>query len=187
MRYSIDLSRSSLQIFTSADGLLARLAHDLRLSVGAAAIDVVRDESEATVRAHVRIGALRVDGVMKDGALREGVLSAHDREEILNKMRAEVFGGKGDDALIELEGSLRGDSLSGTLRSPNGRSARVNAKVTTVHDGAEAAPGEHVRGTFEVSLKELAGHDIKGPLGAFRVSDHVRVTFDAHFVPRVES
>ncbi len=176
MRYSLDTSGSTFEIFTSADGLLARLAHDLRLSVTVGELQVERDGEHTTVRARVHTDALRVDGVMKDGALRETVLSAHDREEILAKMRTEVFGGR--DGVVELDGKLQGESFTAILRAPTGRSAKVSCKVS-LRTEAERA---HVQGAFEVSLKGLAGHDIKGPLGAFRVSDHVRVTFDARFV-----
>ncbi|HRH01027.1 MAG TPA: hypothetical protein PLR99_32510 [Polyangiaceae bacterium] len=182
MRYEIDLSHSTLEIFTFADGLFARLAHDLRLSVADGELSAEREDGAVAVRARVRLGALRVDGVMKDGALREGVLSADDRAQILTKMRAEVFGGAREDALVELEGHLRGASFSGTLRSPAGRSAKAHGTATTTSSTSGGKATEEVSGSFELSLRELAGHDVKGPLGAFRVSDHVRVTFKARFV-----
>jgi hypothetical protein len=182
VRYEIDLSRSTLEIFTFADGLFARLAHDLRLSVSEGELSAERVDGAVSVRAKVRLGALRVDGVMKDGALREGVLSADDRAQILAKMRTEVFGGLGEDAHVEFEGHLRGTSLAGTVRSPAGRSAKAHGTATTTASTSGEVAAEDVVGSFELSLRELAGHDVKGPLGAFRVSDHVRVAFKARFV-----
>ena len=182
MRYEIDPSHSTLEIFTSADGLFARLAHDLRLSAVASELSAERADGAVAVRARVRLGALRVDGVMKDGALREGVLSADDRAQILTKMRAEVFGGQGEEAHVELDGHLRGSSFSGTVRSPAGRSAKAHGTATTTSSTRGEKAVEDVTGSFELSLRELAGHDVKGPLGAFRVSDHVRVAFKARFV-----
>lgn len=182
MRYEIDLSHSTLEIFTSAEGLFARLAHDLRLSVTAGDVTAEREGDAATVRAKVRLGALRVDGVMKDSALREGVLSADERAQILAKMRAEVFGGQQEDAHVEVEGSLRGATFTGTVTSPTGRSAKLRGAATTTSSTSDGRAVEEVAGSFELSLHELAGHDVKGPLGAFRVSDHVRVMFKARFV-----
>ena len=182
MRYEIDLARSTLEIFTFADGLFARLAHDLRLSVADGELSAEREDGAVAVRARVRLGALRVDGVMKDGALREGVLSVDDRAQILAKMRGDVFGGASEDAHVELEGHLRGSSCSGTVRSPAGRSAKAHGTATTTSATSGEVAAEDVTGSFELSLRELAGHDVKGPLGAFRVSDHVRVAFKARFV-----
>ena len=37
------------------------------------------------------------------------------------------------------------------------------------------------RGAFEISLASIGARVIKAPMGAFRVKDHVRVTFDVVF------
>ena len=47
------------------------------------------------------------------------------------------------------------------------------------------ADGEAMRakGSFDLSLAAIGSDVVKGPLGAFRVKDRVRVSFDAVFVP----
>jgi hypothetical protein len=175
--FVLDSSASKLHIFTFAEGLFARLAHDLRLTVIEASLTADRASGEANVHGSFPISAIRVDGVMKDGTLREDVLSAKDCAEILEKMRSEVFGGARSDATLRIEGTLNGDRLRLVVFGPNGRSSSGSSKVT----GASHEGSETVHGDVELSVRELSGHDVKGPLGAFRIADHVRVAFDAKF------
>jgi hypothetical protein len=39
----------------------------------------------------------------------------------------------------------------------------------------------HAKGTVEVSLAALGSKPVKGPMGAFRVKDRVRISFDLVF------
>ena len=177
-RFALDPLATKIHVFTFAEGFLARLAHDLRLTVGH--LDLTADRAaagEACVRGSISLSAVRVDGVMKGGALRADVLSEKDKEEILEKMREEVFGGAAPDSQLGFEGTLAGKAFAGTISAPNGRSTSVTCQVS----GASGEGSETVRGTIELSLRGLAGRDIKGPLGAFRIADTVRVDFDATF------
>jgi hypothetical protein len=176
--FVLDPSASKLHIFTFAEGLFARLAHDLRLTVTEANLTAERAPSgEAKVHGSFPLSAIRVDGVMKDGTLREDVLTSKDCAEILEKMKSEVFGGARSDATLKIEATLTGDTVRLVVAGPNGRSSTGSSKVT----GASAEGSETVHGNVELSVRELSGHDVKGPLGAFRIADHVRVAFDAKF------
>lgn len=41
----------------------------------------------------------------------------------------------------------------------------------------------HASGSFEVSLMAIGSDVVKGPMGAFRVKDRVKVLFDVRFAP----
>lgn len=177
--YRIDPSATHVHVFTYAEGLFARLAHDLRLTVAPSELTATRDASgKATLRGKIALSALSVDGVMKGDTLKTDVLSDKDRLEILERMRSDVFGGASPESAVTLEGTLEGTSLRLTVSSPSGRTSTATAKVV----GTSNESGETVRGELDLHLKEIAGHDVKGPLGAFRIGDRIRITFDAHFV-----
>ncbi len=166
-------------MFTYAEGLFARLAHDLRLTV--TETDLVAERSvagEGTISGTVALARLRVDGVMKGDRLRDDVLSAKDCDEILEKMRLDVFGGAAPSASLSVRGALDGARFTLTVEAPNGRASTATGRVT----GSSLENGETIRGEVELSLRDFSGRDVKGPLGAFRIADRVRVTFDATFV-----
>lgn len=178
-RYTLDPATSSIQVFTYAEGLFARLAHDLRLTVRNASFSADRESpTSAKVSGSVPLSGIQVDGVMKKGTLHEDVLSTKDKAEILEKMRSEVFAGAAANAEIHLEGTLTGDTFRVMLTGPDGRTASVTGTVT---EASRSEGSENVSGALDVSVHEIAGHDVKGPLGAFRISDRVHVKFDANF------
>jgi len=79
--------RATLQVFTLKEGLLARLGHDLRLSL--ARFDIACDRGNVDVR--VDLGSLQVDGAIRDGVLDGAALSAADHSKILESARDEVL------------------------------------------------------------------------------------------------
>lgn len=182
--YALDPSRSSLRVFTYAEGLFARLAHDLELGIHEAEVRVTSDGDQQRVVAHVPLAALRVEGVVKHGALRTDVLSEKDHEEILAKMRGDVFDGASASDRLGLEATLVGSRVEGSLLLPSGK--RV-ALVFSLESAPGGEPRPHVKGAFDLSLKKIAGADVKGPLGAFRIADRVHVSLDLHLVALVAS
>ena len=177
--YALDPSRSSLRVFTYAEGLFARLAHDLELGIHEVEVRVDFEGGNPRVVAHVPLASLRVEGVVKHGALRTDVLSEKDHHEILAKMRGDVFDGASPSDRLTLEASVSGSRVEGSLVLPSGKRVALGFSL-------EATPGvdavAHVKGAFDLSLKQVAGADVKGPLGAFRISDRVHVSLDVHLV-----
>lgn len=177
--YALDPTRSSLRVFTYAEGLFARLAHDLELGIHEAEVRVDFGGDGPRVIAHVPLASLRVEGVVKHGALRTDVLSEKDHQEILAKMRGDVFDGARPTDRLTLEASVIGARVEGALVLPSGKRISVGFSL-------DAAPGTdpvaHVKGAFDLSLKQVAGAEVKGPLGAFRISDRVHVSLDVHLV-----
>jgi len=131
-----------IHVFTYKEGLLSRVAHDLRLHVEPRGIHVQRSGDEVSAELDAR--ELAVDGVMRGSQLDGGALDGRDRGKILDTIRREIldtqrfakirFTGKavarGDrelavDGELELVGAWRPLSFVATRE---GR--RIRARVT---------------------------------------------------------
>lgn len=165
MRRSIDAARSSFRIRTFAEGLFAKLAHDLELVLR----DVTGTADEDSAELTVPIDRIEVAGVVRGGKVDAGVLSASDRSDILAKMRREVFHGGGAVKVAATAAKVE-------ITAPNGRTVTRTVRLapTTEADGTV-----RVTGSFDVSLDALGSSPVKGPMNAFRVKDRVEVHFDA--------
>lgn len=168
----LDGSRSKVSIYTFAEGLFSALAHDLELAAEECSGDAEGDRCE--VRFVVR--GIRVQGVMKRGKLDRGVLSASDRETIERQIREDVMRG---GAEISARGAREADGKRARIEiaAPTGKAEASCPIEVRAEDGATRARGE-----VELSLRALGVAPVKGPMGAFRVSDKVRITFDLAFV-----
>jgi len=179
--YILDADQSSLRIRTFAEGLFARLAHDLELVARA---EGTSDGTRATLR--VPLGRIEVAGTLVKDRVDRGSLSAADRQDILRKMREDVFhAGSNDDLRIEAqlddENTL---SRSGALvRIVPPHRAAVERSVAFQIDRGDAAAPVRIHGRCELSLTALGSSTVRGPMNAFRVKDTVEVLFDLVFVP----
>ncbi len=158
-------AEGTIHVFTFKEGLLSRVAHDLRLELqtGAIALD------GESVRAEVALEGLRVNGVMRDGVLQQGVLDAGQRSQIERAARTEVLAtsshpyatyvGRATPALagFRVEGEL---SLSGHKRP-------LSFAVST-KDGAYVT-------SFEIVPSQFGIEPYKAMLGAIRLKDRVRI------------
>ena len=176
----LDAARSRVRIHTFAEGLFARLAHDLELSCsGLAGTASRRGDGSGTARIEVAVRDVLVTGVIgKDGRLDERALSPGDRREIATKMQHDVFRA-GPEAVVRIEATLEGPQARVRLYPPNGKGVEVILEPELTTDGTDL----RAQGAFELSLTSIGSTVIKAPMGAFRVKDHVRVTFDVVFVP----
>lgn len=78
---------AAIYIYTFKEGLLSKLAHDLRLSVTRFDISARGTEIEASLDP----ASLRVDGVMKDGKIDRAVPSESDRQKIRENVLHDVL------------------------------------------------------------------------------------------------
>lgn len=76
-----------LQIFTFKEGLLSKLAHDLRLSATRFHATVRGNQLEA----RVDLSSLKVDGIVRAGRVEKGELSPSDRDKIHENLSKEVL------------------------------------------------------------------------------------------------
>jgi hypothetical protein len=182
--FVVDPARSRVRVHTFAEGLLARLAHDLELVCtrlsGTAARAGASDAATTagTTSLEAPLGGLEVAGVMKDGRLDERALSASDRRDILAKMLADVFHASAS-GVLRVDATLEGGAAKIRLLAPNGKSVEVMTRPELRPDGE----GLRATGTFDVSLAKLGSDVLKGPMGAFRVKDRVAISFDVVFAP----
>ena len=165
---------SKITVRTFAEGMLARLAHDLELSWPVASAEA--DPATGSGSVVVDAASLKVVGARKGDVLDEGALSAHDRAEIAKKLLSSIGADSGD-------GHIRAKI---TMASPTAKRATIevtlpcgratsDADVTiTETDGVTRA-----KGTLTLSLRALGVPDIKGPLGAFRLKDRIEISFTA--------
>jgi hypothetical protein len=178
----LDSSRSHVRLQTSAEGLLARLAHDLELACGELTGTASRDggattKGTASIEAPVR--AIAISGVVgKDGRVDEHGLSTSEKSDAATKMQHDVFHAS-HGGVVRVEAQLDGATARVRVVPPNGKAveAVVRADVRAEGEGVRAS------GSFDVSLSALGSDVVKGPMNAFRVKDKVKVLFDVVFTP----
>lgn len=78
---------AAIYIYTFKEGLLSKLAHDLRLTLARFEISARGTE----VSARFEAGSLVVDGAMKGGKLERGDLSESDRKKIRETLQGDVL------------------------------------------------------------------------------------------------
>jgi hypothetical protein len=105
---------TQVQIFTYKEGLLARLAHDLRLSASAFEITL----QQGKISAHFAADSLEVDGVAFGERIDPGALSAQDKQKIQHTIQTEILDSAHHPRI----------EVSGTLKQAHGRSF-VEAKL----------------------------------------------------------
>ncbi len=159
---SVDLASSKVTIRTRASGLLAKLAHDLEIAARDFTGHVELDGERWTAELAFPVASLRVIGVVRGGQVDRGVLSAGDVAEIERKLRHEVL--RGETVTVRGSGDRRRGEL--TVTAPRGQE-RVTVALRT-DDRA-------VSFVAKLSLARLGVDEVKGPLGAFKVSDEVEV------------
>jgi hypothetical protein len=176
----LDPAQSRVRVQTFAEGLFARLAHDLELVCGDLSGTASRsDDSTGTASIEIPLRGFAVAGVLgKDGRVDERGLGATEQRDCLAKMQRDVFHASAD-AVVRVEVHAGGASARVRVVPPNGKA------VETVIRPEVRADGDVTRatGSFEVSLMAIGSDVVKGPMGAFRVKDKVKVIFAVAFVP----
>jgi hypothetical protein len=176
----LDPKATTIVLRTFAEGIFARLAHDLELACRGVegAAETSADGGSATLV--IPITRIDVRGTLKDGRVDEQGLSPSDREDCLGKMRRDVFHVEHGDVRVEatLESS-KGDKARVRVVPPKGRPVErtTSVKVERRDDGSI-----RVTGSVPISLEAIGSSTVKGPMNAFRVKDEVEVRFDVVFV-----
>jgi len=158
-------STGHIHVYTYKEGLLSRLAHDLRLSLHRYSINV--DCGRVTATFDPR--SLSVDGAVHHGEVDTTTLSESDQRKITATLQDEVL--KCDaHPEIRLEGVVthQGNgrfSLRGQL-SLHGSSIELEIPVTL---------GEQVRGDVEIVPSRWGIAPFRAMAGALKVQDRVRV------------
>ncbi len=175
-----------ITVRTSAEGMLARLAHDLELEWRVAEGTATIEAEQVTARLRITADALTVVGVRKNGALCRDVLSTGERADIKKKLLSSI-GADREDAVIRAEITMEGAPPSDRpitapvaakvlVELPCGRATTTADVRITMSEGVT-----HATGTLNLSLRALDIPEIKGPLGAFRLKDKIELAFKAEF------
>ena len=178
MELTVDPAKSRVRVHTFAEGLFARLAHDIEIVFAKVEGTASRDGDKGQAKVTVRLDAADVAGVLKDGRVDASVLSAGDRRDILEKMRREVFHA-GADATVALEATLDGKTAQVKVVPPKGKTVEATVRPELREEGDAV----RISGSFDVSLAAIGSDVVKGPMNAFRVKDKVLVLFDVVFAP----
>lgn len=175
--YVLDRKASSFSVRTRAEGMFSRLAHDLEIAAegfsGEVALD---DDGGFTATLRFPVSGMRVVGVLRGDHVDRGVLSQKDRSEIERRIQREVIAV--DEVVVEASGTSR-ERGHARLRIGRGEQ-RVPISFSTEarRDGELAAEGKGY-----ASLRALDIREVKGPLGAFKVSDTLELVFFVMLVP----
>jgi hypothetical protein len=173
MQLALDTNKTRIVVHTFAEGMFAKLAKDLEIELPAKAGSVTIDEGTARAEASFDIARARVVGVLHGKNVDQGALSEKDRGDILHKMR-DAIGGDGAIAIVATTKDEKNAEIEISL--PRGK-----AKVRATIDVDKADATAEARGEADLSLSALGVREVKGPLGAFRLSDRVHVIFRVSF------
>ena len=160
-----------IHVFTYKAGLLARLAHDLQLTVESHQLTLQGRQ----LRGHCAADSLRIDGVPGSKGLDTHTLSANDKQQISETIRNEILQ-TDRHPRIEFEGEIAGagagnDKLQvrGTLRL-RGQARSIAVDVTRNADRLHCA--------FELTPSQFGIAPYKALAGAIKLQDRVGVTID---------
>ena len=160
---SSTITDGSVQVFTFKEGLLSRVAHDLRLTLGRFELTQEGD----TIRGRFWPETLEVDGAMQGGRLDPSGLKPKDKREIHQNMTRKVLNTK-RFPVVELEATRDGDRLQGQL-TLNGRRNPITCAVREV-DGK-------ITGRVTLVPTRWGIAPYKALMGAIKLQDRVEVAF----------
>jgi hypothetical protein len=180
--YRLSSEQSQLTVRTYAEGMLARLAHDLELRWGG-----LRGEARAahgmesgSATLELPLSTLSVAGVVSKGQVEHERLTEHEKGQILGKVHEDVFHvGARSDGVVRIDAKFEGSHAIVRIATPNGSAVEERVRVTV----QESEKTARITGAVTLSLVRLGASAIKGPMNAFRVKDSVDVSFELVFVP----
>jgi len=167
MTLRIETGRSRVVIETRAKGMLASLAHDLRILAPIASGEAATDDR---CTASFDVSAMKIDKSCRHGTGAWGDPSSADRAQIEQKISDEVFKGV---RTITVEAQLSGARAKITVVAGEGRQV-VDVPVSVTREEGSV----HGKGEATLSLEALKAAQPKVPLGAIKLEDSVVVRFE---------
>jgi hypothetical protein len=165
----VDTAKSRVEVETEASGLLAALAHDLRI-LAPIAEGTSPDGQSCLVR--FRTDAMRVIQSCRHKTGAWHAPSSSDAKDIEGRIHRELFQGS---AIVSVEGRLDGSFALLTARAQKAQTVRVPIRIERDSTTVRAM------GQCELSLLALGTGRVHVPLGAIKLVDSVRITFDVLF------
>ena len=164
----LTLTSGRIEVFSFREGLLSPIAHDLQLRLER--FEITHDEQ--TVEARFWPDSLIVEGAIEHGRLNENVLSAAQREEILDNVRRKVL--RTD---IHPEARLRARVMPGVESRELSGVLDLAGSTQPLTLVVQAREGR-LRGEVELRPSDWGIKPYRALLGAIRLADRVRVRFD---------
>lgn len=156
-----------IMVHTYKEGLLSRLAHDLRLTVQRFDVQLTEGQVTATLSA----ASLKVDGAMRKGVLAPDVLSETDRTTIERTLSQEILRASTHPDVV-FRGTLsreRGGLIARGSLNLNGRDQPLDLPV--VLENAATID-------VEVAPSRWGIAPYRAMAGALKVQDRVRVVIE---------
>ena len=164
--FTLDASKSRVLVETQASGLLAAIAHDLRIEAPIAEATSA-DGERCTARFDVANMKVIASSRHKTGAWSSP--SPSDAKDIEGRIQRELFEGC---SVISVEGTLDGARSTLIVRARHAQTVDVPIVVERETNQLRAT------GTCELSLSALGTGKVHVPFGAIKLVDRVVVTFD---------
>lgn len=159
----------TLRVFTFKEGLLARLAHDLRLHVERFTIT----REGATLRVEIDPSSLVVDGVMTEGRCDASVLSAGDRAKITQTIQTTILDLRRHPTIV-VRGELSERGAGGLELRGELELVGVRRPITI----AARREGERVRASVSLRPSEFGIQPYKALAGAIKLQDRVVIELE---------
>ncbi|MFO0726534.1 MAG: YceI family protein [Myxococcota bacterium] len=173
----LDATSARCEIFTLKEGLLSRVAHDLRIAVDRFTVELSDDRQSVT--ASFEPQSLRVVTAVVNGKDSPGALSSSDRAKIEETLQNDVLETRRFPEIrfrsSEIRPTDRGYHLQGELKL-HGVSRRLSAEVLR-----ETTPEGREKLSFEVSLHQpdFGIKPYTAAFGTLRVQADLRVSMSA--------
>ncbi len=163
-----DARTSECHVFTFKEGLLSKVAHDLKLEFKRFSIELENDSP--SLRATVDPSSLQVVCVMKNGREAPGTLSERDKATVLKYTRKDVLHPERHPEIsfqsTSMEPSHEGFRVTGTL-TLHGVSRSIQAAV--VRDG------DRLTTTLEIHQPDYGIKPFSAMMGTMKVKPDVTV------------
>lgn len=159
---------ATICVYTYKEGLLSKLAHDLRFTLTRFNISARGTE----VSARFELASLRCDGVMRTGKLERGELSQSDREKIHETLR---------DVLSTREyGEARLTAKLQTKEPPFALEGQLTLRAETKPIALRLERSEdRLLGEITIVPSQWGVRPYRALGGTLKLQDRVRITIDA--------
>ena len=186
MTWRVDKERSSLFVWTFKAGLMARMAHDLKIEVTDFSFDVDGNMGENwRGELMMPIDGFRVLGAVRNKVLQEEELSLDDRAEIEQTLRAKVLDSDHYPVAIyrasfsgtENQRNFGGDlTLKGTTRP-----LKIQGQMERTIQGI------HLKGQTRILQSDFGIKPFQAFLGALKIKDEIEVTWNVYLTKQEKS
>lgn len=171
------ISTGTLHVFTFKDGVLARFAHDLRLTLGSFELEIEGRDIQGSFDPR----SLVVDGVVKGPRVDPKVLSEKDKSDILNNLAEHVLRWRQHPTV----------TYEGRLSEVRGGVLTIRGKLTLLGrtgplDVTARRQGEVLRGEATLLQTRWGIQPFSALMGAIKIKNQVDVRFELPLPPSAE-